>query len=204
MGEKKSGEKENESRESEESAESEENEESGEGRAREAELLAALDADAPEPGSGGPPPLRPFGLVLHHDASWRHEGQPIRNRRLREHFDRSVAYLPEEGKFVVRLGRFRGQIEVEEAAFFVRELDFERGELLLSDRTRDGLDPERLTSSPIDGALLCRVKRDLAPEGLLARFTHAAQAELFGAVEETEAGLRVRFGGRWLRLPELA
>ena len=170
---------------------------------RETELLAALDAPKPAAGTGGPPPLRPFGLVLRHDASWRHEGQPIRNRRLREHFDRSVAYLPEEAAFVVRLGRFRGQIEVEEAAFFVRELDFERGELLLSDGTRDSLDPASLHASPIDAALLCRVKRNLMPEGLLARFSHAAQAELFGAVRETAAGLGVDFGGRWLQLPEL-
>ena len=66
-----------------------------------------------------PPPLRPFGLVLHHDGRWSHEGQPIRNRRLREHFDRHVGFLAEEGKFVVSLRHFRAEIEVEEAAFFV-------------------------------------------------------------------------------------
>ena len=53
--------------------------------------------------SSGPPPLRPFGLRLHHDGRWTHEGQPIRNRRLREHFDRSVRWLPEERKYVVTL-----------------------------------------------------------------------------------------------------
>jgi hypothetical protein len=71
----------------------------------------------------GPPPLRPFGLVLHHDGRWSHEGVPIRNRRLRAAFDRSVRYLPDASVFVVQLGRFRGQIEVEEAAFFVRAFD---------------------------------------------------------------------------------
>ena len=70
-------------------------------------------------GSAGPPPLQPFGLRLHHDGRWSHEGQPILNRRLREHFDKSVRYLPDEGKFVVTLRAFRGEIEVEEAAFFV-------------------------------------------------------------------------------------
>jgi len=44
-----------------------------------------------------PPELRPFGLVLHHDGSWTHEGQPIEHRRLREAFDRGVRYLPGEG-----------------------------------------------------------------------------------------------------------
>lgn len=136
----------------------------------------------------GPPPLRPFGLVLHHDGRFSHEGQPIGNRRLREHFERSVAYLPEEGKFVVRLRHFRGEVEVEEAAFFVREVDLERGEVVLSDGSREPLRLATLEPSPIDGAWLCRVKHDLAPEGLLARFTHAAQAELLAAVRPAEGG----------------
>nr|NIW35710.1 hypothetical protein [Gemmatimonadota bacterium] len=42
-------------------------------------------------------PLRPFGLVLHHDGRWTHEGQPILNRKIREVFDRSVRFLPDEG-----------------------------------------------------------------------------------------------------------
>ena len=132
----------------------------------------------------GPPPLRPFGLVLHHDGRWSHEAQPIRNRKLREHFDRSVEYLPDEHKFIVRLKHFRGEIEVEEAGFFVREVDLAAGEVLLSDASRSALDVSSLHLSPIDGALLCRVKPESAPLGLLARFTHAAQAELFEAVDE--------------------
>jgi hypothetical protein len=134
----------------------------------------------------GPPPLRPFGLVLHHDGSWTHEGQPILHRRMREHFDRSVRYLPEEGKYVVVLRHFRGQIEVEEAAFFVRDLDPASGELVLSDGTREPLEVESLRASPRDGAWLCTVKRALAPGGLLARFDRAAQERLLECVEERE------------------
>ena len=48
--------------------------------------------------------------------------------------------------------------------------------------------PETLSLSPIDGAFLCRVKHDLVPGGLPARFRHAAQAELLLAVEEGEEG----------------
>lgn len=148
------------------------------------------------------PPLRPFGLVLHRDGSWTHAGVPIRNRRLRAAFDRSVRYAPEEGVFVVQLGRFRGQIEVEEAAFFVRVFDAQSGELRLSDASRELLDPASLRVSPRDGALLCTVKRQLAPRGLLARFLHAAQAELLGAVEETPDGLRLRARGELHALPD--
>jgi hypothetical protein len=153
--------------------------------------------------SPGPPPLRPFGLLLHHDGRWTHEGAPILNARLRAAFDRSVRYLPEARVYVVQLGRFRGQIEIEEAAFFVRSFDAITGRISLSDRSEEPLAPESLHVSPRDGAFLCRVKRDLFAAGLLARFTHAAQAQLLGAVEESGGQARLRLAGRVLPLPEL-
>ena len=149
----------------------------------------------------GPPPLTPFGLVLHHDGRWSHEGQPIRHRRLREHFDRNVRYLPEEEKFVVTLRHFRGEIEVEEAAFFVRELDLENGRVRLSDGTWEPFDVASLHASTIDGAWLCRVKRDLCAGGVLARFTHAAQADLGNAIEAADGGPSVALGDRLVPLP---
>jgi hypothetical protein len=141
--------------------------------------------------------------VLHHDGRWSHEGQPIRHAKLREHFDRHVAFLPDEREYVVRLRHFRGQIEVEEAAFFVRAFDAASGELALSDGTREPLDVATLAASPIDGAWLCRVKRTLAPQGLLARFDHAAQAELLNAVDDGPGGPRLRVAGAWQVLPDL-
>jgi hypothetical protein len=142
----------------------------------------------------GPPPLAPFGLVLHHDGRWTHEGQPIRHARLRAAFDRGVRFLPEERKYVVQLGRFRGEIEVEEAAFFVREVDLASGVVRLSDGSEEPLDPATLRPSPLDGALLCSVKRELAP-GLRARFAPSAQAELLLAVEDTPGGPALRLAG---------
>jgi hypothetical protein len=155
---------------------------------------AAREGGALSP--AGAPPLSPFGLRLHHDGRWSHDGQPIRNRKLREHFDRSVAYLPGEQKFVVTLRHFRGEIEVEEAAFFVRELDLASGWIALSDRTREPLEPASLSLSPIDGALLCRVKRVLAPpRGLLARFDHGSHAELLAALEPEGSGFVLPLAG---------
>lgn len=142
----------------------------------------------------GPPPLRPFGLVLHHDGRFTHEGLPITNARLRAAFDRGVRFLPVEGKYVVQLGRFRGEIEVEEAAFFVRSVDLARATVALSDGSEERLDVASLRPSPIDGAFLCTVKRALVPAGLPARFSHSAQAELLEAAEEDAAGRA------WLRL----
>jgi hypothetical protein len=151
--------------------------------------------------SPGPPPLRPFGLVLHRDGRWTHEGVPVLNRRLRRAFDRSVRYLPEEGKYVVQLGRFRGQVEVEEAGFFVRSFDAAEGRIDLSDGSHERLDTASLRLSPHGRALLCRVKRDLAPGGLPARFTHAAQAELLHAVELEDDRPVLRIAGALHPLP---
>lgn len=151
----------------------------------------------------GPPPLRPFGLVLRHDGTWSHEGVPFSNAKLREVFDRSVRFLPEEGKYVVQIGHFRGEIELEEAGFFVREFDALSGEIGLSDRTGERLDVASLSTSPLDGALLCRVKRDLVPAGLPARFSHAAQAELMNAIEDDEDPPALRVAGTRHPLPDL-
>ena len=46
----------------------------------------------------------------------------------------------DEGKYVVQIGRYRGEIEVEEAGFFVREFDAEAGRVRLSDGATEPLD----------------------------------------------------------------
>ena len=151
--------------------------------------------------AAGPPLLRSLGLVLHRDGRFTHEGVPIRNRRLRAAFERSVRYLPDEARYVVQLGRFRGVVDVEEAGFFVRSVDLARGAIRLSDGSEEPLDPGSLRLSPSgDGALLCTVKRALAPRGLPARFERGAQAELLLGVEEGAGGLELRLAGASHRL----
>ena len=154
-------------------------------------------------GEPDPFPLRPFGMVLHHDGRCTHQGHPILNHKMREVFDRSVRFLPDEGKYVVQIGRYRGEIEVEEAGFFVREFDAEAGSVRLSDGTIEPLDTASLCLSPRDGALLCAVKRDLVPEGLLAHFGHAAQSALLLAIDETPDGMVLCMAGRRCPLPVL-
>jgi len=152
----------------------------------------------------GPPPLQSLGLVLHHDGHFTHEGQPIANRRLLAVFERGVRYLPGEGKYVVQVGHFRGQLDVEEAGFFVRSVDLASGSLALSDGGRDRLDPASLRASALDAdALLCTVKRSVFAHGLAARFTRSAQAELLLGVEAREGGLALRIAGAWHALPDL-
>jgi hypothetical protein len=139
--------------------------------------------------------------VLHRDGRWTHEGAPILNRKLRAAFDRGVRYLPEEGVYVVQLGRFRGQIELEETGFFVTGFDADTGRVCLSDRSEEPLDVTSLRPSHHDGAWLCTVKRALAPDGLPARFFQAAQAELLAAVEDGPRGPVVRMAGTQHALP---
>jgi hypothetical protein len=151
----------------------------------------------------GRPPLEPFGLVLHYDGHWTHEGQPITHQKIRKVFDRSVRFLPDEGKYVVQMGRFRGEIQCEESAFFVRCFDPEEGSLSLSDQSSEQLDPGSLTLSARDGAFLCCIKKNLSPGGHRARFLHAAQSELLNAVEEVEGEPQLRMGGKLYPLPSL-
>ncbi len=151
----------------------------------------------------GRPPLEPFGLVLHYDGHWTHEGQPITHQKIRNLFDRSVRFLPDEGKYVVQVGRFRGEIQCEESAFFVRGFDPEEGSLSLSDQSSERLDPDSLTLSARDGAFLCRIKKSLSQEGHGARFLHAAQSELLNAVEEVEGEPMLKMGGQFYPLPAL-
>ena len=139
--------------------------------------------------------------MLHRDGRWSHEGHPLTNRRLREAFDRSVRFLPAEGKYVVQLGLFRGEIEIEEAGFFVRSVDPPTASISLSDGTTEPLEPASLRPSPHDGAWLCRVKWNLEPAGIPARFTQAAWAQLLEALEETPEGPRLRLAGRLHPVP---
>jgi hypothetical protein len=104
---------------------------------------------------------------------------------------------------VVVLGHFRGEIIVEEAAFFVRDFDPASGEIALSDRSRELLDVSSLSVSERDGALLCRVKQDMVRAGLLARFRHAAQAELLHAIDDSGTRARLRIAGLLEDLPDL-
>jgi hypothetical protein len=77
----------------------------------------------------------------------------------------------------VQLAHFRGWLDVEDTAFFVESYDAATGEIELSDRTREPLDPAVLTADP-DDAFRCTVKGRFP-----ARFTHAAQEHLLAALD---------------------
>lgn len=107
-----------------------------------------------------------------------------------------MAWLEEEGVFVTRLGHFRGQIGVEDVAFFVTAYDPRRGTIHLSDRTTERLQTETLRVDP-DGAFRCAGVKGRFE----ARFTQAGQAHLLASVEERGDIYVLRAGDRLAPLP---
>jgi hypothetical protein len=117
---------------------------------------------------------------------------------LHEAFLRGVCYAEEEGVFVVQLGRFRGQVEVEDTPFWVVSYDADDGALTLTDGSSESIDLATLSQDP-DGVLRIRVK-----SRFFARFQHSAQALFLDALEEREDAIVLRAGEAWLPVPELA
>jgi hypothetical protein len=147
----------------------------------------------------GPPPLSPIGLVLRRDGSFWHEGVRVTHPRLCAVLRRGVRFLEREGVFAVTLGPFRGQLEVEDVAFFVDAYDERSGRVALSDRSEEPLAADTLRVDA-DQALRCLVKDRRFP----ARFTRAAQAHLLDALEPASGeGLRLRAGGERVPVPGL-
>ena len=98
---------------------------------------------------------------------------------------------------MIQLGRFRGQIEVEDTPFFVVAYDSEDGSIELSDRTSEPLEAATLAMDD-DGVLRCRVKRRWP-----ARFTRTGQAHLLDALEQSGDHYTLRAGPRRLPVPGL-
>ena len=126
-----------------------------------------------------------------------HEGQKVTHPGLYRAFLRGVRFLDAEGVFVVQIGHFRAEIDVEDVPFWVVAYDEASGEIELTDRSAEPLDASSLTLDP-DGAIRCRVKGRFA-----ARFTHAAQAHLLDAADTRAALPRIRAAGRLLPAPGL-
>ncbi len=129
--------------------------------------------------------------------SFWHEGQRVTHPGLYRAFLRGVRYSEPEGVFVVQIGRFRGQIEVEDVPFWVVAYGPGSGEIELTDASSEPLAAETLTSDP-DEVLRCTVKGRFP-----ARFTRAAQAHLLDALELRGDALVLRAGRRRLPVPKL-
>lgn len=128
---------------------------------------------------------------------FRHEGQIVTHPRLHRVLLRGVRFSDQEGVFVVQVGPYRGQIEVEDTPFWVVAYDAESGEIQLTDGSSEPLDVQTLSADP-DEVLRCRVKGRFP-----ARFTHAGQAHLLDALELRGGTPGLRVGDEWICLGEM-
>jgi hypothetical protein len=111
---------------------------------------------------------------------------------------RGVRWAGESLGFIVQIGHFRGQIDVEDTAWFVTAYDPEQGTIDLTDGSSEPLEAASL-GFDADGVLRCRVKGRFP-----ARFTHAGQAHLLDALEVREDVAYLRAGSDWVPAPGLA
>jgi len=125
------------------------------------------------------------GLSIDDEGRFLHRGEPIRHARTLEVLWRSLERVP-DGRWVVRIGRESGYVEVRETPFVVRGVGGlgpgEHPWLLLADGSREPLDPSTLRVGT-DGVLRCTVRGE-AP----ARFSRAAHVALGSALEEAPEG----------------
>jgi hypothetical protein len=134
------------------------------------------------------------GLSIDADGRMLHRGEPITHARTLEVLWRSLARDP-DGRYRVQIGRESAYVRIDDAPYAVRGLvEAPDGtfQLVLSDGTRERLDPSTLTVGG-DGVLRCTVKGDHA-----ARFGRSAQVALGLLLEESPEGsgrLAVTIGG---------
>ena len=117
--------------------------------------------------------------------------------RLHRALLRGVRFDAEERVFIVQIGRFRGQIEVEDVPFWVVAYDAKTGEVQLTDTSTEPIQPATLSADP-DGVFRVQVK-DRFP----ARFSHAGQAHLLEHLEVRDETLSLQVGDAWIPVPGL-
>jgi hypothetical protein len=124
------------------------------------------------------------GLSIDAEGRFLHRGEPITHARTLAVLWASLEPTA-DGRWLVRIGRESGYVDVEVAPYVVRGVsDGPDGApwLLLSDGSREPLDPGTL-SVGADGVLRCLVK-----SGRPASFSRAAQVTLGLALDEDPPG----------------
>ncbi len=126
-----------------------------------------------------------------------HDGAAVTHPRVHAALLRGVRFADAEAVWIVQLGRFRAQIDVEDVPYWVVGYDADDGVAQLTDGSREALATETLRADP-DDCLRCTVKGRFD-----ARFTRRAQLELLACVRATASGIEIRSAGAWLRAPRL-
>jgi uncharacterized protein len=139
------------------------------------------------------------GLSIDLEGRFLHRGEPITHARTLQALWGSLSRRP-DGRYLVRIGRESGYVQLADAPYAVRGVAVAAGEpgLFLSDGSTEPLRPETLRLGR-DGALHCLVKG-----GHRARFARSAQVSLGLLLQEDGAapsGYSLTLAGRCWRLP---
>lgn len=134
-------------------------------------------------------------IRLTHEGVWQSNGQEITHREQCRAFARHLG-RDDVGWFIA-IGKDFKRIEVEDTAFFVEGLtgSAERGyEVLLSDDSRENLDPATLIYQP--GRLTCRIRG----KSTEAKFLTSTYLEILARLEEDAISYFLILGGQRVTL----
>lgn len=131
-------------------------------------------------------------LRIDKDGRWFFRGEEITHRKTYLLYARSLT-RDESGQIVLRVGREQCAVEVEDAPFVVRSLEFissagDEGEsigLILNDESREELDPETLRIGP-ENVPYCKVRKG----AFEARFSRNAYQLLIPRIQHDDSGSR--------------
>ena len=126
------------------------------------------------------------------EGRWFYQGEEITHRRTYLLYSRNLT-LDGKGRLLLRLGKEECRVEVEDAPYIVKSVDFigpDRGplkgiDLLLNDETREPLQPATLKVGK-KNVLYCRVRGGM----FSARFSRGAYQLLFPFIQYDEKGKR--------------
>ena len=126
------------------------------------------------------------------EGRWFYQGEEITHRRTYLLYSRNLT-LDGKGRLLLRLGKEECRVEVEDAPYIVKSVDFigpDRGplkgiNLLLNDETREPLRPATLKVGE-KNVLYCRVRGGV----FSARFSRGAYQLLFPFIRYDEKGKR--------------
>lgn len=127
---------------------------------------------------------------------WYFDGEPLEHPNLVRAFDRWIG-VADDGRYCLKNDINWAYITLEGPPFFVRSaypLPDETVELLLSDDSREPLDPRSLREGP-DGALYC----DVHGGRMSARFERHAMQQLEALLREDDEGVYLALAGEHVR-----
>lgn len=142
------------------------------------------------------PDIPPCFIFIDREGRWFHKGAEMIHRDIVRFFFAHMD-LEESGRYVIRWGEECCFLEVEDTAFVVQKVEFQkRGSIeeiriFLSDDTQEALRPETLFVGEAN-VLYCRVKEGRFP----ARFLRPAYYQIAEFVEEEDGRFYLPLNGR--------